>query len=305
MRVLDKYHTTPTLRRHGLLRLNADGIMMTRSLAENYPYSKLYKAAMRGGRDEWLEIVDLAESGELDALTALKHIVALLMNRSARLKALADEALEAVEGVINGIASLDQACEFLLSYVAASSYSARVFEVAMHALLQVLDEEKALDGVLKPLGQMRSANKKHGNIGDIEVIERPESALVLEAYDAKFGKPYLRDELEELSDKLNDHPETRVAGFVVDSTPNLKPEITERLAELEAFHEVKIWLTNFLDWAVAMTEDLPREEIAPRWIRAFAESLCQRRREVAPIDEPVHEWLRELRDFARSRSGPI
>ena len=39
MRALDKNHVTPTLRKYDLLRLNADGFMMTRSLAENYPYT--------------------------------------------------------------------------------------------------------------------------------------------------------------------------------------------------------------------------------------------------------------------------
>ena len=48
MRVLDKNYITPILRHFNLLKLNADGFMMTRSLAENYPYSKLYKAAIRG-----------------------------------------------------------------------------------------------------------------------------------------------------------------------------------------------------------------------------------------------------------------
>ena len=63
MRVLDKNFITPILREHELLKLNADGFMMTRSLAENYPYCKLYKAAIRGARHEWLELVDLVEVG--------------------------------------------------------------------------------------------------------------------------------------------------------------------------------------------------------------------------------------------------
>jgi len=51
MRSLDKNYITPKLRSHGLLKLNADGFMMTRSLAENYPYSPLYKANLRGGKN--------------------------------------------------------------------------------------------------------------------------------------------------------------------------------------------------------------------------------------------------------------
>lgn len=58
MRVLGKSHIIPTLREHGLLKLNADGFMMTRSLAENYPYSRVYKARIRGARVEWANIVE-------------------------------------------------------------------------------------------------------------------------------------------------------------------------------------------------------------------------------------------------------
>ncbi len=92
MRTLDKSHITPILREYDLLRLNADGFMMTRSLAENYPYSKLYKAALRGGKSEWPEIVEDLESGELEALIGLKHLIALLINRSN--KAPIDEPCE-------------------------------------------------------------------------------------------------------------------------------------------------------------------------------------------------------------------
>lgn len=48
MRSIDKKYITPVLRKYGLISLNADGMFMTRSLAENYPYSKVYKAEIRG-----------------------------------------------------------------------------------------------------------------------------------------------------------------------------------------------------------------------------------------------------------------
>ena len=51
MRSLDKNFNTPFLRKYGLLNVNRDGVFMTRSLAENYPYSMLYKAEMRGPFD--------------------------------------------------------------------------------------------------------------------------------------------------------------------------------------------------------------------------------------------------------------
>lgn len=42
-------------------------------------------------------------------------------------------------------------------------------EIAIHSLMQAMQENKLFpDCELKSLSQMRSANNKHGNIGDIE-----------------------------------------------------------------------------------------------------------------------------------------
>ena len=75
MRTLDKNYVTPTLRRHDLVRLNADGFMMTRSLAENYPYSTLYKAQLRGARDQWLSMVEALEKGITDPRESLLFLL--------------------------------------------------------------------------------------------------------------------------------------------------------------------------------------------------------------------------------------
>ena len=54
MRTIDSNYITPFLREESLLNINKYGIMMTRSLAENYPYSKVYKAEMKGPFKEWI-----------------------------------------------------------------------------------------------------------------------------------------------------------------------------------------------------------------------------------------------------------
>jgi hypothetical protein len=119
----------------------------------------------------------------------------------------------------------------------------------MHSLFQVLEDNGGFEeGFLKKLSQMRSANKKHGKIGDIEITSGKRDSLhILEAWDAKYGKAYLRDEMEELHEKLQEHPETRLAGFVVDANPNLKPEIKRRVEELEQNHNVRIEIVEFDD----------------------------------------------------------
>ena len=75
MRSLDKQYITPILRKYELLRLNADGFMMTRSLAENYPYSTLYKANMRGARSEWVSLVEATEKDEVSPNLALQYLL--------------------------------------------------------------------------------------------------------------------------------------------------------------------------------------------------------------------------------------
>jgi hypothetical protein len=123
---------------------------------------------------------------------------------------------------------------------------------------------------------------------------------ILESWDAKYGKAYLRDEMEELHEKLQEHPEVKLAGFVVDENPNLKPEIKKRIEELEQNHNVRIEIVEFDDWVSRQAKriSLPAKQTANLWLIAFAESLCQLRRERAPIDEPADSWVRELRTFA-------
>ena len=63
-----------------------------------------------------------------------------------------------------------------------------------------------------------------------------------------YSKPDLRDELDELNEKLEGHSETKVAGFVVDTTPNLKEEIVARRAEIEDDQGIKIPILSFEEW---------------------------------------------------------
>lgn len=298
MRVLDKNYITPVLRRHNLLRLNADGFMMTRSLAENYPYSKLYKAAIRGARKEWLEITDAVEMEEMNSINALKQLIIFLHNKSEAFLKLTDETMTALNVFLKEKPSFIICYKTITKFIESSTYSARMFEVAMHSLIQVLEEEKCLSGFLKPLSQMRSANKKHGNIGDIEITMTQGNMDIIESWDAKYGKAYLRDELEELNDKLKSHPQTVIAGFVTDHEPNLKPEIKRRMDELELIHETKIHIMEFSEWVNFQIKkyDLNPDKVGASWMVAIAESICQLRREIAPIDEPTTEWVESFRD---------
>lgn len=96
MRTVDSSYITPFLRQYGLLNVNKYGVFMTRSLAENYPYSKLYKAEMRGPFNEWINIVDALENNSMPAELGLSYLLALLKNRSDSFQDKADEAVSLV-----------------------------------------------------------------------------------------------------------------------------------------------------------------------------------------------------------------
>ena len=293
MRTLDRNYNTPFLRKYGLLNVNRDGVFMTRSLAENYPYSKLYKAEMRGPFDEWIAIVDAIEDESMPAELGLCYLMSLLKNRSDAFNALADDVLEAANNIT--FRSFDDAVGFMKDFFNSTTYSARAFEVVIHGFMQAMGECGFLgDLTLIPMSQMRSANKKHGNIGDIELCD---GRVIVESWDAKYGKPYLRDELEELRDKILTAPGVRIAGFVCDSKVDRRSDVVRRADEIADETGVDIQLLSFEEWIEWQTEQLrpsQKNQLADAWLIAVTESFAQRRLDIAPIDEPCDGWLNDL-----------
>lgn len=293
MRTIDSNFSTPFLREYGLLNVNKFGVFMTRSLAENYPYSSLYKAEMRGPFNDWIAIVDAIEDKTLSAELGLCYMMALLKNRSQNFQNNADKACELAKNKSN--MSFTEITALIEKFFNSTDYSARAFEVVMHGLFQAMDESGFLGDLdVVPMSQMRSANKKHGNIGDIELEE---SNIIVESWDAKYGKPYLRDELEELRDKLLTHPDVKVAGFVVDSAVDMRRDIKDRVQEIGLETGTTVYLFSFADWLqyeLKSLTDEQKNDLGYKWLLAVVESFAQRRLEVAPIDEPCDAWIQDL-----------
>lgn len=296
MRSLDSNYVTPFLREKNLLKLNKFGAFMTRSLAENYPYSKLYKASIRGDKEDWIALVDAIESKDIDALEALKYLISRLRNNSEAFISIANTAHKLALQVVKS-KNFEEIENIIFTLVETSNYKARIFEVAIHSLFEALAENKYLTGSLASMTQMRSANKKHGNVGDIEVYDQK---TLIESWDAKYGKEYLRDELEELEDKLEEHPDIEVAGFITDRSPQVDKEIETRKEEIEGLYNISIEILSFKDWVNYKIEDIPSndlENIGKHWLIDFVDDLGQKRRDVAPIDEPTEEWLKEIIEY--------
>lgn len=295
MRTLDSTYIQRFLHEYHLLDMNKYGAFMTRSLAENYPYTRLYKARLRGPFAEWIDIVDALENGTLPPDPALGFLMILLKNRSDTFNASVRDALNLCKRHDHD--SFDEVKCLLEEFFNKTKYSARAFEVVMHCFMQAMQENRLLgDYELVPLSQMRSANKKHGNVGDIELKD---GGIIVESWDAKYGKPYLRDELEELYDKIELHPGVVTAGFVVNSQPDLRDDIKKRIDEIQDSAGVNIYILSFEEWiefilrSNCVTSD-QREELASHWLNAVVSSFGQLRPELATIDEPCDEWITDL-----------
>lgn len=298
MRTLDKSYVTPVLRKHNLVKLNADGFMMTRSLAENYPYSDLYKAKLRGAREEWLTVIYELENGLTDPLESLKLMLSMLINAENTFQTQAARLVEGLQTKLSYFSTRQQASQFLQAHLNDSDYAARLLEVSMHALMQAVTENNIYSSYsLRPLSQMRSANKKHGNIGDVELLD---GNTIVRAWDAKYGKSYLREEIEELHEKLAHHHEVELAGFVTNVEPELRQEIMTRLRDIEALHGITITIDTFDTWVSSIFDEaikagqIGEEQLAQEWVMAYAKTISQQKRDIAPIDEPCMEWVKLL-----------
>ena len=145
---------------------------------------------------------------------------------------------------------------------------------------------------------MRSANKKHGNIGDIELLEDGE---IVESWDAKYGKSYLREEIEEAVEKIPEHNSVRIVGFVTNVPIQRTAELDRRIADLSGLHDVEFTIVSYDDWVRMVYQRcvdsslISEMKLSNEWITAYVLTLSQRKREVAPVDEPCIEWVRLLK----------
>jgi hypothetical protein len=229
---------------------------------------------------------------------ALKYLISLLFNKASDFEDIAQKTIDSCKTFLEHQKSLMAIKQLIQTHIDESDYAARLMEVAMHSLMQAAVESGAFGSIeLKPLSQMRSANKKHGNIGDIELLENHE---IIEAWDAKYGKDYLRDEIDEVSEKLVFHEQVELVGFVTTEKPKRDKEITNKIADIKALYELEVQILTFTQWVklifgrVIETDMITEEKLAENWLTAYVESLAQKRRTIAPIDEPCFEWINLL-----------
>ena len=159
MRSLNTDYTGKFLKDNGLLNSNKFGSFMTRTLAENYPFSRLYKAEIKGPFDEWIAIVDAIENDTMPAELALSYMMILLKRKADAFQKLAADTIE--KAIRLEDKSFDNIQKLMIQFYNHTYGKARAFEVVIHGLMQAKDEANLLgERKLVALSQMRSANKK-------------------------------------------------------------------------------------------------------------------------------------------------
>ncbi|HVB23308.1 MAG TPA: hypothetical protein VNG51_15305 [Ktedonobacteraceae bacterium] len=303
MRRLDDTYIVPTLREKGLLRMNEYGAFMTRTFAENYPYTLFYKAEISGAKRSWLEIIDDLEEGHLHAEAALLYVLDLLWKSSEQFKRIVKEILEKIdEWIASNIQNVMNMVTHLIKlHINRSESRARLLEVAMHALLQALEDLNVdLGGYLKPLMPMRTANLKHRNFGDVEIVA---GDFVIESWDAKYDNPYLSDALDVFVEKLRGKDTSELTfGYVLLPEKKEYQDMDRKIQSIVEEYGVEIQVVSFDNWVQnqamrAIEETISEESLAIAWLHAYAESLALRREDRAPIDEPTYNWLQSLKDI--------
>ncbi|MER3465477.1 MAG: hypothetical protein C4329_14795, partial [Chitinophagaceae bacterium] len=89
-----------------------------------YPYSKLYKAGIRGAKKEWLEITNEVERGELDSFNGLKQILVFLNNKSEAFEVLTTQALKTLGVFLKQNPSFENCITAITNFIDNSTYSA-------------------------------------------------------------------------------------------------------------------------------------------------------------------------------------
>lgn len=296
MRTLDSSFLIPFLRANSLLSINSYGVFMTRGLAENYPYSKVYKAALRGPKKSWLEVVEFLEGNPSNSKDLLLYALSKLSARSSKFDEIVIETQKSLQVWSKSKPSMKSTESLVEKFLINAPNAARLLEICIHSFIYTLGENYSNDLHLKRMTQMRSANKKAKNIGDIELSEDENGNLIIESWDAKFGTHYYLDELDFLLEKLAAHPECKRAGFITDKSFKPDRETKDKIEYIREAFGVEVQILGLADWIKYATDEagVKPDAIAKDWVSNIHSYLALKLKDQAPIDEPTDRWLNAL-----------
>lgn len=305
MRGIDSEYIAREISDRDLVRVNRDGVMMTRTLAENLPYGIAYPAEIKGPQRAWGQVIETLEEtddGDL-AEGALHYLLLTLHNRGEDARELNNAATEELNTLLSEGVTEKDSLGIIKEHIRRSPHAARLLEVALHSLYQPLDQVNELEGVLKPLTQMRSADQKHGNVADIEIVDSDDEFHIYEALDGKHGHEPMLREIKDLGPKLEQHPETEYVAFVTTAEHVLPNKVKEEQEQLMREHDVIIEFETLNQISQRMLQWYEQAGLEPKnWLVAYVQTLTHQRQEIAPIHEPTPKWVGVLVDVMENHS---
>ena len=91
-------------------------------------------------------------------------------------------------------------------------------------------------------------------------------------------------------------------GFVTNVEIQRTSEIDQRINDLSELHGVSFeiisynqWVDNIFNMCVD-SKMVEESQLAKSWIESYVYTLAQRKRDVAPIDEPCIGWVQILKN---------
>jgi hypothetical protein len=310
MRVIDKKCISAWFNSRNLgVKMNSDGVFMTRSLAVDIPYVPSFPPKIKGPKDEWLELISGMQFGEINPKSALRALLFGAHLRNIEFGKVVDEILESCKKLDN---NPNRIFEIIYTHInGRKNGGSRLLEIALHSYAQVCFEEDfkiptiGKNSIMAPIKPMRSPDKKAGDVGDIQFrhesfIDEKGSRYIEYAIDAKFGKSISDYEIDRLLTHLHDEetpqPYLTSFDFIGLDKPNLNAKKIHLFDEQNLPNIRAISLNDFVK------EIDPNGSLTMKWLKRYVSMLSTQDLGYGQVTEITTDWLLSLYALLEKRS---
>lgn len=306
MRTIDKKCVTAWFNSRKMgVKLNTDGVFMTRTLADNYPYVPLFQADMKGPKDEWLCLIDGLQRRKIDPSAALRALLLGALQRYVDFSEMGQRSRK----LLSDDYSINEAHHLISKHISSrSSGGARLLELAIHTWMQCAYEAGLpipwLGGPRSPapIKPMRSPDKKAGHIGDIQFphaeFEDVKGKRFIEyAIDAKHDISTVGPEIERMLTHIEDidTPQVHLKRIDLVSLFEAPEKSYEKrfeiaLEELQS-RGIEVHLSSLKE---LLLEIGGAENLGTAWVRRYMSTLAGEDHGYGSVTEITTDWLSDL-----------
>ena len=310
MRVIDKKCISAWFNSRNLgVKMNQDGVFMTRSLAVDIPYVPSFPPKIKGPKEEWLELISAIQFGEIDPESALK---ALLLG--AYLRNVDFDKL--VVSVSELFSELDKeprrVYDIIYAHISGrENGGSRLLEIALHSFTQICFEEDyeipilGKTSIMAPIKPMRSPDKKAGDVGDVQFrhkkfVDEKGSRYIEYAIDAKYGKSISDYEINRLLTHLSDKETPQPYLLFFDFIGLDKPLINAKKSHL--FNKPNLPDIRALSLREFIREIDPNDSLSIKWFNRYLSMLSTQDLGYGQVTEITTDWLFSLNEILEGSS---